>query len=311
MLAWKAAASPNALIAAAGKRCVASDGLEMRMSEMLENVLKSRGFRSFLSKVEDKCPPLRAWHRFQYQEYFEQQTSEKVWRFSGAYGTREEALAAIPKDFLVGHDREERADRHETTIGRIWPSDYPILFWLSSLLEPGTTLFDLGGSLGSQFYSFQKYFAYPPDFRWTICDVPAVAELGTKQARENGAHTLTYTTKIEEASGFSLLLSCGTIQFLETPLWESLRQLGRKPKHLLLNRIPISDGPTFLTVSSLGAVSCPYKIWNRAEFMEGIARAGYSLVDSWENPEFCCYIPFHANRAVKAYTGMYLRLADA
>ena len=44
-----------------------------------------------------------------------------------------------------------------------------------------------------------------------------------------------------------------------------------------------------------------------AEFKAGLERLGYGLVDSWENPEKKCPIPFHAGHSLNRYLGFYFR----
>ena len=44
----------------------------------------------------------------------------------------------------------------------------------------------------------------------------------------------------------------------------SLAKLGdSKPRHILVNRTALWDGPDFFTLQSLGSVVCPYRVQNR------------------------------------------------
>lgn len=277
------------------------------MPGISDRILRSRGFRSFIQTVEDKIPPLRAWRRHQYELHFQEHSPSSARLFSGVYPDRQSALAAIPAGAPVGYEALENGERHARETG-VWPSDYAIIFWLKKLLAPGTTLFEVGGSVGRAFYSFQRYLSYPPGLRWTICELAPVTELGEKLAKERGARELFFTTRIAGGGGATIFLASGTLQFLPEPLSETLRAFSVKPTHLLLNRVPLWDGPAFATLHNVGQTTCAYEIFNKAEFTSEIERLGYSLVDEWETPEFSCHIPFHPERSISAYTGMYFRL---
>jgi putative methyltransferase (TIGR04325 family) len=81
----------------------------------------------------------------------------------------------------------------------------------------------------------------------------------------------------------------------------------------LINRTPLYDGKSFFTVQALPPVSLVYHVFNRKEFIDSIERHGYQLIDSWEISEPACgfcIIPFHPNRSIQSYCGLYFRLRD-
>jgi hypothetical protein len=61
----------------------------------------------------------------------------------------------------------------------------------------------------------------------------------------------------------------------------------------------------------MGPALSPYRIANRDEFLKSADELGYELIDSWDNPEFGCYIPFHADHLVREFSGLYLRQKGA
>lgn len=279
------------------------------MTGVGKKIFRSQGFRRFIHGVEEKVPVVRDWHRFAYALHFEEATP-KARMFSGVYSNLEAALADAPKALEIGHDHAKLASRHKSEVGHIWPSDYPVLFWLRRLLPGSASIFDLGGNVGHHYYGFQRYLTYPDLLRWVVSEVPAVAEAGRAMAAEKGVRGLEFTTGCEAADGSDILLASGVLPFLDVPLGESLSHLSRRPKHVLVNRTAIWDGPAFLTLHNLGMAVCPYRILNRPKFVASMAAAGYELEDSWENPEFSCYIPFHADRTVRSYSGFYFRLTS-
>jgi putative methyltransferase (TIGR04325 family) len=132
-----------------------------------------------------------------------------------------------------------------------------------------------------------------------------VAEAGRQIAAEREAN-LTFTTNFADADGQDLLLASGSVQYVGD-LGEMLRGLQRPPKHLLINRLPLYDGPRFVTLQNEGPVFCPQYIFNRDEFVNSLGTAGYELVDVWDDPVDSAVIPFHVT--VVPYQGMYLNSA--
>jgi putative methyltransferase (TIGR04325 family) len=189
--------------------------------------------------------------------------------------------------------------------GLVFSYDYPILFWMSVLFGEGArTVFDFGGSVGVHFYGYSSRLCFPSDLEWTICEVPEVVEVGAALAATRGAG-LGFTTSFADADGQDLLLASGSVQYVRD-LGPMLRRLQRPPRHLLLNRLPIHDGPRFVTLQNEGSAFGVQHIFNWAEFVASLATVGYKLVDSWASPEEGCSIPFR-DITVAPYRGMYFR----
>jgi putative methyltransferase (TIGR04325 family) len=259
-----------------------------------------------LSRAIKRSPPVRAMLERAYEKGF---AGDWPGSFRGVYATFAEAEAAAPKTKPLGYDHPGPASMYLERHERVYPSDYPVMFWLSRLLRPGARLFDLGGHVGLTFYAYAKYLTYPDDLRWTIYDVPAVRATGEELARKRGATQLSFTDRRADASGADVLLASGSLQYIEAPrLPDVLASLEKKPAHVVLNRTPLYDGPTFVTLQNIGTAYCPYLIFNRAEMLEPLAALGYELVDRWENLDHKCHVPFHDGRSLDAYDGLYLRL---
>lgn len=240
--------------------------------------------------------------------------SHNITACRGIFGTFAEATQSLLPSSRIGYDQ---ADIHEhsavseltacRTLGNLDPVDYPLLPWLKVALSESTTVFDFGGNVGVSYYAFQKHLHYPDSLRWIVCELPEIVKAGQKIACETDSRGLSFTTEFSEADGADILLTCGTLQYLEPSLADLLNQLCKKPGHLLINHVPFYNGDSFITLQNIGYAFSPYKIQNQTEFIASLVALGYELVDSWEFDRTCS-IPFHPERFVKAYNGFYLRL---
>jgi putative methyltransferase (TIGR04325 family) len=275
------------------------------MQRILTTIFYSPRSKRLIERVERALPPLRKWHRFAYEEHFYKVgTWERL--FHGVYPTFDRARQAAPKAFKIGFDNEEAAHflGHK---GSIFPSDYPMLFWLQKLMKENCFVFDFGGYLGISFYSYRKCLEYPRGMQWKVLDVPTVVSAGRKLAAGKCEPGLTFTTDFRDAEACDILIAAGSIQFCDEPLAAHLSALKKKPTHLLINKVPLAEGKGFVTLHNMGPALTPYRIFNREEFVAPIQSLGYELIDDWLNPDLACYIPFHPDKAVKAYSGMYFR----
>jgi putative methyltransferase (TIGR04325 family) len=188
------------------------------------------------------------------------------------------------------------------------PRDYPLLVWLARAFQDSAKLFDLGGSVGVGFYAYKRFISYPQSLRWVVCDLPQVCAAGRRLAVERNADCLDFTEDFAQAADSDILLSCGALQCLETMLDSLLAKLRRKPKHLLLQRVPLGDAPTFYTRVSLDDNALhPYRIQSEQELFQSLSAEGYKQVDHWRDSRVC-KIPFHPRLTVNGYHGAYFKL---
>jgi len=230
--------------------------------------------------------------------------------FRGVYQTFGEAEASIPPGGRVGYDHASMAEMYRGRMLRACESDYPVLFWMRRILEvkPDAFVFDFGGHVGVSYHGWRDYLDFRPGLRWLVHDVPAIAQAGAALARERAAPGLAFTSDRREGRGCDVFLAAGSLQYLEEPLPSILGSLGRSPRHLVVNKLPLYDGDPFVTVQSTGRAFHAYQIQNRARFVAGITALGYRVVDDWSNRETCCRIPFAEGRDIDAYSGYYFRL---
>jgi putative methyltransferase (TIGR04325 family) len=240
-----------------------------------------------------------------YEQHFAEAEHENLFR--GVYASFAEAEQSAPRTKPIGYDHPGPAAMYRERLGRVYPSCYPVLYWLQTLMPATRRVFDFGGHVGVHFHAYRKYLAYPPGLRWTVCDVASVVRAGEELARERPSSGLEFTTRFEAADGADVFLASGSLQYVETPLPERLSALASPPQHLILNLFPLHEERSFVTLQNIGSAFCPYAIFRRSELVLAIRDAGYELVDAWLNPEKACPIPAHPEHSVHAYSGFYFR----
>ncbi len=261
----------------------------------------------WLERSLKALPPVRAWQERAYERMF---ASDALYgSFRGVFRSFDEARTSAPKSRGVGFDLPAFGHEFRERLSRVYPYDYPVLFWLRAILAPDVRVLDYGGHVGVHFYAYRKYLEYPPGLRWCVCDVPAVAAAGRALARERGeSDALTFTTDVRDADAHDVLIAAGSLQYVEKPgIAEALRSLARPPEHLLLNKLPLYDGDAFVTLQNAGPSFVPQHVFNREAFVGDLRAAGYELVDAWEDRVHSCRVPFEPHREVAQYSGLYLR----
>lgn len=228
--------------------------------------------------------------------------------YRGVFRTFEDAARSAPENAPVGYDTAETGEMYRERITRVFPSDYPMLFWLREVLPDARRVFDFGGHVGIAYYAYQRFLRYPAGLSWTVCDVPAVVDAGASLARERGETALRFTTSFPEASGASVLIAAGSLQYVDQRLEQLVAGLAEPPVHILVNKTPTHATREFVTLQNIGVTFCPYRIAKRGSVPESLSRLGYVLVDTWENAELRCVVPFDAAANPITYVGYYLRL---
>jgi putative methyltransferase (TIGR04325 family) len=228
--------------------------------------------------------------------------------FRGIFSDFEDARRSAPQDRRLGMDWPEYARHHTDRVEHIEAYDYPCLFWLRRILDTNTRVLDYGGNVGVHYHAYARYLEYPAGLEWLVCELPTMVTLGEHIARQRNATNLSFTTNFRQAEGSDVLIASGVLQYIQEPLAERLASLRARPRHLLLNKLPLYDGEPFVTLQNGGPVFAPQHVFKRGEFLSGLRTLGYELIDSWDVPGLSCHVPFHPERAVPMYSGLYLRL---
>lgn len=244
--------------------------------------------------------------RAAYEGYFET-AGGHLRMFRGLYSDFASAAADAPLGKQVGYNGDATATRHAHERHFLFPSDYPVLFWLSRLLPGTRLLFDLGGDVGSRYLAFRKYLSYPESLTWLVNEIPAVVALGRKIAQEESASHLQFTTDYARLPEADILLASGVLQVLED--WNGfLKRAASLPRHILINKTPVGDQPHMVTLCAIGVSFNPYHIFDRRSFVATFVDFGYRLVDEWLTSDLGCRIADYPSHSLDAFSGFYFTL---
>ena len=264
-----------------------------------------------LSKVRSfvgELPGVRQWRHARFRRLFD--GGRAVGTCRGVFDSYEAAVAASPPSRPLGYDHDDAAEMYRDRIGQIYPSDYPMMFWLQHALAQGARrVFDLGGHIGLSYYSYATRMALPQDLSWQVCDVPAVVDHGRREAvARDGARRLQFTTDFAEAAQADVLFTAGCLQYLQETLAQRVSTLPRKPEWLLVNLLPLHPTRGYWTVQSIGTAYCPYRIQHDSGFFQDMHALGYRRLDRWENLEKRCWVAFDDAHSLDRYHGAAFRL---
>ncbi len=119
---------------------------------MLTSDIKNTAYpllRSAVRSLNRSLTPLKAASgRLRYLSPFPQ-------RFTGAYGSFEDAIAAARSNGLAGYDHEEIAEVAFEKMCQVAPWDYPVLFWMRQVMGEVDGLVDAGGHMGTKYRAFR------------------------------------------------------------------------------------------------------------------------------------------------------------
>jgi len=181
--------------------------------------------------------------------------------------------------------------------------DYPAMFWLRDAIAQGGTVLDLGGGDGASYYRFRPRVPFPPTLRWVVVDRPAALARGRAlQARRDAPH-LAFTDD-PTAVPADVLFSADGLAFDEAPLAARLTSLPRAPRLVVINRLPLVDGPTRVALVMVDGAAAPCWLFNRAELIAAVTQLGYQLQDEWLCPDRALRRPQDARYDVPAFTGL-------
>jgi len=192
---------------------------------------------------------------------------------------------------------------------KVFAYDYPMMWWLERAFRDGATqVLDIGGSVGVHFYAYRRYFEFPQGLSWRVVEVPAIASIGWKMATQAEAPGLSFTDDLEQAlCGNDIWIAAGSLHYLENARpGDLLHRCETRPRHILLNKVPLYEGEDYVTAQNIGAgCFAPMHVYNRRRFIEEMQALGYTLRDEWQALERSLYLPGFPERSVPAFSGLY------
>lgn len=254
-----------------------------------------------------QLPPVELLRRRRFENEFRESHDNL---FRGDYENFAEATRHIPDTKPVGYDNPEPAMMYREVMSSLRSYDYPVLYWLNRTGYEPRTILDYGGHVGVLYYGINRLQPLPEGTRWIVFDVPTVVETGAELAREKDAVQLEFTATLENLDDIDVFLASGSLQYVEKSLVEVLGELGKKPKHMILNMIPLHPLRQFITINAMDVVYCPYKISHLDAFLTDMSESGYRVRDQWVNDNKQCHIPFVPEAVGIQYYGMYLSLGN-
>ncbi len=228
----------------------------------------------------------------------------------GKFDNFAQARAWLPKN--PGFDLETLTDEYlEVRTKRIFAFDYPVMFWLRTAFEAGArSIFDIGGSVGVQYYSYRRYMQFPEDLVWRVSELPVVCRLGREYAQRQGVTAVQFTESLDtSAISDDIWISAGVLEFLEhTRIEGLLAKAAQRPQHILINKLPLWKGADYVSTQNIGSGSfTPHYVFNRDRFVSAVEAQGYKLVDSWDVPERAYQDPREPGRDLDNYSGLCFR----
>lgn len=234
-------------------------------------------------------------------------------RFKGVFETFEQAIKSAPQNKAIGYNDAKLAQEYYKDAGQIEAVrdyDYPMLFWLQSIFNATTnnvSIVDFGGNVGTHYYAYEKYIRYPEGLKWTVLDVPEIIRFAKELAKTRPSAQLELTDKNDCIEDKDIFMASGSIQYVKE-LASMLKPILKKPRSLLINRIALYEGEQFVTLQNGGKTFYPQYVFNRLSFIDSLEKIGYELIDIWEDRIDQCIIPFHPEKSMHYYYGLYLKL---
>ena len=239
----------------------------------------------------------------------------------GVYKSFEEARAALPPERKIGFDITLLAKQYgEQFLSNNWEGsnsiirsfDYPVLFWMREILfsDPNISLIvDFGGGIGVHFYAYSGYLLLPENLKWHVVELPSMIAEGESIARQKNARQLYFSAQISTLARADVFFASGVVHYVDS-LASLHRSLSSLPQYLLLNRLPLYDGESFVTTQNAGLSFYPQHVFNRAEFIASLTSLGYRIRDEWRDNTDSIVILFHPERCVPHCCGLFLELVN-
>jgi putative methyltransferase (TIGR04325 family) len=173
-----------------------------------------------------------------------------------------------------------------------------------------TNIVDAGGHMGTKFFAFREMLMLQDRVEWIVYDLPALVRAGRARAEREGVPGLRFIDRLEDAPPSHLFLASGLLQYLDVPFPQLLARLPARPRHMIINKVALREGPTVVTLERHGDARVTYQIRNQNTFMSEISELGYRVVDHWTIPILSHVIPTHPELGASQSKGFCLELTN-
>lgn len=232
-------------------------------------------------------------------------------RFSGAFASRDAALASLKPADRVAYDRTDISEVSLAAMVRLMTWDYPVIFWLDRIQRAGArtlAVLDAGGHVGTKYLAFRGHLSMS-SFDWSIWDLPALLRSGRAGQRSGTVpDAIRFIERLADAGPVDVLLGSGLMQYIDISLADLVNALPARPAWILLNKVATRPGPELVTIERIGPGRVPYRIRNETAFEAEIAALGYDILDQWSIPELGHRIETHPWLGTSVSKGYLLRL---
>ena len=236
------------------------------------------------------------------------------WWFWGAFESYEAAVRQAPAhpQKAIGYNQAGVASLGSPNYAKLHLFDYPALYWIRRFVAqagaaPRITLVDLGGHIGEKYHAYAPYWTSLPALSWVVCETPsAVREAHVIDPNPPGA--LTFTSDRSVIDGADVLFASGSLQYLDWAFWDVLESFQVPPRFVVINKLPLWDGPEIWSLQNAGHSIVPYQFFNRDRFLQRCTRFRYEILDTWLAREASVKIPFHVDLPAARIEGLALSL---
>ncbi len=222
----------------------------------------------------------------------------------GIFADFAQARAAFPPPTHPGRRSRPAGERQVATARG--GGDH-VFRWLSEALADGTrSVLEIGGPDGRD---YRGSLGFRESLTWFVHDVHS-PEGARERAPGDGARHPSYrpTLDLREIEA-ELWLCSGAVNFMAHGRPEALlRTATHRPRHLILDEVPLYDGEDFVCARNLGdGFFAPQYVYNRRRLVAETEREGYALVGAWTANGRGLHLRGHPERSLKHHSGLYFR----
>ena len=226
--------------------------------------------------------------------------------YRSSFRTLREAERAVKPYARGGHENSANMTLHLELNRVARPSDYAAFYYLRNRVTAIGKIFDLGGNVGNLYYCYKEYLPTREDLIWSVYDLPETLSHGKILADRKNARNLQFTDDLRRAAEADLFIASGSLHYFDKSLPDLLEDIGARPKYILINRTPLTEGPEFAVVQDAGHIRVACMLYNRSKLIDNLARLGYGLLGEWQAAELWLPVLDRPSSTIRAYTGLWL-----